>query len=110
MKLVIAIVQDDDVHKLASSLRDNGYSLTKLASTGGFLSSGNTTIIVGIDDNQVDDVISIIKEVCKTKKKVTASTPPSSCCSAGGYIPHTIEVTVGGAVVFVVDVDKFEKI
>ena len=106
MKLVIAIVQDDDVNKLASSLRDNGYSLTKLASTGGFLSSGNTTIIVGIDDNQVDNVISIIKEVCKTKKKVTASTPPSSCCSAGGYIPHTIEVTVGGAVVFVVDVDK----
>lgn len=110
MKLVIAIVQDEDANNLSTSLREKGYSLTKLASTGGFLSSGNTTFMIGIKAEQIDAVIDIIKEECKTKKKVTASTPPSSCCSAGGYIPHTIEITVGGAVVFVVDVDRFEKI
>lgn len=110
MKLVIAIVQDEDANKLAATLRENNHSLTKLASTGGFLSAGNTTFMIGVQDEEVDGVISITKEVCKTKKKVTVSSPPSSYSSAGGYIPRTVEVTVGGAVIFVVDVDKFEKV
>lgn len=110
MKMITAIVQNDDVNKLISTLRENGFSCTKLASTGGFLSSGNTTILSGVDDDKVDAEIEIIRKICKTKKKITAAMPPSSCCTVGGYLPHTIEVTVGGAVVFVTPVDRFEKI
>lgn len=110
MKLIIAIVQNEDVNKLISSLRENGFSSTKLASTGGFLSSGNTTLLIGVDEEKVDDVLAVIKNICKTKKKITAAMPPSTCCTVGGYLPHTIEVTVGGAVVFVTGVDRFEKI
>ncbi len=110
MKLIIAIVQNEDVNKLVATLREKGYSSTKLASTGGFLSSGNTTLLIGTDNEKVDDVLSIIKDICKTKKKITAAMPPSTCVTVGGYLPHTIEVTVGGAVVFVTDVDRFEKI
>lgn len=110
MKMITAIVQNEDANKLISSLRENGISCTKLSSTGGFLSSGNTTLLSGVDDDKVEDVIEIIKNICRTKKKVTAAIPPSSFSSVGGYLPHTIEVTVGGAVVFVTPVDRFEKI
>jgi len=110
MKMVTAIVQNDDANKLISSLRENGFSCTKLSSTGGFLSSGNTTILSGVDDDKVEAEIEIIRNICRTKKKVTAAIPPSSFSTVGGYLPHTIEVTVGGAVVFVTQVDRFEKI
>lgn len=110
MKMITAIVQNDDANKLISALRENGFSCTKLSSTGGFLSSGNTTILSGVDDDRVDEEIQIIRNICRTKKKVTAAIPPSSFSTVGGYLPHTIEVTVGGAVVFVTPVDRFEKI
>lgn len=110
MKLITAIVQNEDANKLISALRENGFSSTKLASTGGFLSSGNTTILSGVEDDKVDAEIEVIKSVCKTKKRISAVMPPSTCCSVGGYLPNTIEVTVGGAVIFVTNVDRFEKI
>ncbi|NLK64139.1 MAG: hypothetical protein GX289_03490 [Tissierellia bacterium] len=110
MKLITAIVQNDDANKLISALRENGFSSTKMSSTGGFLSSGNTTVISGIEDDKVDEAIEIIRKICKTKKKVTAAIPPSSFSTVGGYLPQTIEVTVGGAVVFVTPVERFEKI
>jgi len=110
MKMVTAIVQNDDANKLISTLRENGFYCTKLSSTGGFLSSGNTTILSGVEDEKVEEEIEIIRKICKTKKKITAALPPSSFSTVGGYLPQTIEVTVGGAVVFVTTVDRFEKI
>ncbi|HHZ01345.1 MAG TPA: hypothetical protein GX396_00195 [Tissierellia bacterium] len=110
MKLITAIVQNDDANKLISALSEAGYSSTKMSSTGGFLSSGNTTIISGVEDGDVEDVIEIIKNICKTKKKVTAAIPPSSFSTVGGYLPQTIEISVGGAVVFVTPVERYEKI
>lgn len=110
MKLVTAIVQNDDANKLITALRENGFSSTKMSSTGGFLSSGNTTIISVVDEEKVDHEIEIIKKICKVKKKITAAIPPSSFSTVGGYLPQTIEVTVGGAVVFVTPIERFEKI
>lgn len=110
MKSITAIVQNDDANKLISALRENGFSSTKMSSTGGFLSSGNTTIVSLVEDDKVDEEIKIIRKICRTKKKITAAIPPSSFNTAGGYLPQTIEVTVGGAVVFVTNVERFEKI
>ncbi|WP_019228537.1 cyclic-di-AMP receptor [Sedimentibacter sp. B4] len=110
MKLITAIVQNDDANKLIAALRESGFSSTKMSSTGGFLSSGNTTIISVVDDGKVDEEIEIIKKICKVKKKITAAIPPSSFSTVGGYLPQTIEVTVGGAVVFVTPIERFEKI
>jgi len=110
MKLITAIVQNDDANKLISALRENGYSSTKLSSTGGFLSSGNTTLISVVEDAKVEQEIEIIRKICKVKKKITAAIPPSSFSTVGGYLPQTIEVTVGGAVVFVTPIERFEKI
>lgn len=60
MKLVLAIVSNEDGSMVSSALTREGFSVTKLATTGGFLMAGNTTFIVGTDDDKVDKVIEII--------------------------------------------------
>ncbi len=67
MKLVLAIVQDEDVRRLMDGLTEGGFSFTRIASTGGFLRSGNTTLIIGVEDEKLEDVISIIEQKCKTR-------------------------------------------
>ena len=109
MKLVLAIVQDDDALDLIEELNDKGFRVTKLATTGGFLKSGNTTLMIGVEINKVDIVINIIEEVCKRRKQVV-STQPGLSGESGMYMPFPLEVEVGGATVFVIDVDKFVKI
>ncbi len=109
MKLVIAVVQDEDVNELMGKLVRKKYSATKLASTGGFLREGNTTLFVGVEPEKVDDLISVISDVCKSRSQ-TLTTPIPPTGSAGVFIPYPVEVTVGGATVFVVDIDRFVKV
>ena len=109
MKLVVAVIQDEDVNKVSTELRDKNFGLTKLASTGGFLSSGNTTLLIGVEKEKVDEVLDIIRDNCRTRKKHTSATLPSAYTATSGYMPRSIEVLIGGATVFVLDVDKFEK-
>jgi len=109
MKLIITIVQDDDAGDLLEVLTDKGFRVTKLATTGGFLRSGNTTLMIGVEKEKVDDVITEIEEVCRTREQVVTSPSPVAG-STGVYIPYPVEVEVGGATIFVVDVDKFLKI
>jgi uncharacterized protein YaaQ len=108
MKLVIAIVQDDDAGDLIEEITDKGFRVTKLATTGGFLKSGNTTLLIGVEKEKVDDVLAIIEQVCKVRKQIITS-PSSVAGSTGVYMPFPIEVDAGGANVFVVDVDKYIK-
>jgi len=108
MKLIIAIVQDEDASRLISNLMNEGYGVTKLATTGGFLKSGNTTLLVGVEDNRFDGCMSIIEKVCKSRKQIASSPSPISG-TTGVYVPYPIEVTVGGATVFVLDVEQFSK-
>ncbi|HHW66103.1 MAG: hypothetical protein PWP07_1193 [Epulopiscium sp.] len=109
MKLIFAIIHDEDAHGVMDELNKKGFGVTKLASTGGFLKSGNTTIFIGVEEEKVDEALSIIEKKCKSRKQVTtANLPPTNITE--GYIPYPIEVTVGGATIFVLDVDRFEKI
>ena len=105
MKLILAIVSSDDSGELISVLTKNSFSVTKLATTGGFLRAGNTTVIIGVDEEKVDEVFSIIKSTCSTRKQITTNQAPF-----GGVMPYPIEVEVGGATVFVLDVDQFVKL
>ena len=109
MKLIIAIVQDEDASRLISSLMSDGYRVTKLATTGGFLRSGNTTLLVGVEDDKLQNAMSIIEKVCKSRKQIASSPSPISG-TTGVYVPYPIEVTVGGATIFVLDVEQFTKI
>ena len=108
MKLVIAIVHDEDARSLLEDLTKREFRVTKLASTGGFLKAGNTTVLVGVDDDEVDKVMEIIGENCQSRKEMVTSPAPVSG-TTGVFIPYPVEVTVGGATVFVVDVEQFIK-
>ncbi len=108
MKLVIAIVQDEDASRLITNLMNEGYSVTKLATTGGFLRAGNTTLLLGVDDTRFDGCMAIIEKVCKSRKQI-ATSPVTMGGTTGMYAPYPIEVTVGGATVFVMTVDQFVK-
>ncbi|MEW8956160.1 cyclic-di-AMP receptor [Clostridium sp.] len=107
MKLIIAIVQDDDAADLIDVLTEASHRVTKLATTGGFLKSGNTTLMIGVEEEKVDNVISIIEDTCKLREQVVSTPLPTG--GAGVYVPFPVEVEVGGATIFVVDVDKFVK-
>ena len=109
MKLIIAIVQDEDASRLISSLMNEGYSVTKLATTGGFLRSGNTTLLLAVDDNKFDGAMAVIEKVCKSRKQI-ATSPSPMAGSTGVYAPYPIEVMVGGATIFVLNVEQFTKI
>ena len=109
LKLVIAIVRDDDGNKLLHELNKEGFSVTKMASTGGFLKSGNTTLMIGTEVENVENVISIITKKCERSKQVVLSPNPSGAVG-GMYSSFPIEIDVGGATIFVIDVERFEKI
>lgn len=109
MKLVIAIVQDEDASHLIGDLMNDGFSVTKLATTGGFLRSGNTTLLTGVEDERCEQCLKIIENVCKSRKQI-ATSPVTMGGATGMYAPYPIEVTVGGATVFVLNVESFLKI
>lgn len=108
MKLIIAIVQDEDASRLISALMNEGFSVTKLATTGGFLRAGNTTLLTGVEKDKLDDAMAIIEKICKSRKQISTSPSPVSS-NTGVYVPFPVEVIVGGATVFVLDVDQFQK-
>ena len=107
MKRVIVIVRDDYSEVLQDELADAGHRYTKLDSTGGFLRKGNTTLLVGVDDDQMDSVLEIIRATCKTRQELITTQPMPM--SPGLAVPP-IEVMAGGATVFVVQVEHFERI
>ena len=106
MKLVLAIVNKDDSGAVASALTKEGFSVTKLATTGGFLMAGNTTFLVGVDDPRVDEVLAIIEKQSKKRSQMM----PSSTYGGSSYSSYPVEVTVGGATVFVMNVERYEKL
>lgn len=111
MKLIIAIVQDEDASRLVSTLMKEGFGVTKLATTGGFLHAGNTTLLVGADDDKLKAVMDVIEHVCKSRKHM-ATAPTSMPGMSGAYAApsYPVEVTVGGATVFVLSVEQFVKL
>ena len=107
MKLILAIVSSDDSSMVSSALTKNNFSVTKLATTGGFLMSGNTTFLIGTEDENVDKAISVIGEHSKKRKQ---KIPSSASYGLGMYTSFPVEVTVGGATIFVLDVEQFKKL
>lgn len=107
-KLVISIVHSDDADQLASALRDGGFSSTKISTTGGFLREGNATILVGTEEANVAKVMDVIKRSCHTRTQYVNPLPP--VMEPGElYMPNPVEVQVGGAVIFVLDVERLVR-
>ncbi len=108
MKLIIAVVQDKDSNRLSNALVQADFKATKLASTGGFLKAGNTTFLIGIEDDKVDEVLEIIKQNCKAREQLVAPVSPMGG-NADSYVPYPVEIQVGGATVFMLPVERFEQ-
>ena len=109
MKLIIAIVQDEDSSRLIGQLMNDGFGVTKLATTGGFLRAGNTTLLVGVEDDRFQEAMDLIEKVCKSRKQIAPS-PASMVGMPGSYTPYPIEVVVGGATIFVLNVESFYQV
>lgn len=107
MKMIMAVVSGDDSNAVSAALTKARFSVTKLATTGGFLMSGNTTFLIGVDDDKVSDVIDIISKHSKKRKQMV---PSAGMVDVGMYSAFPVEVTVGGAIVFVMNVERFEKV
>ena len=107
MKMILAIVSNDDSSNVSRQLTRERYSVTRLATTGGFLMSGNTTLLIGVEDEKVDNVIEIISS---NSRKRTKMVPSTASFSAGMYSGMPVQVTVGGATIFVMNVERFEKV
>ncbi len=106
MKMIIAIVQDKDSQRLLTELVDYNFRATKLASTGGFLKSGNTTFMIGTDDYRVDKALELIKKNCQSREQLVAPVSPMGG-NADSYVPYPVEIQVGGATVFVLPIEQF---
>ena len=109
MKLVVAIVHNEDAGALVDALLDRDFRATRLHSSGGFLKQSNATVILGVDDPQVEDVLGIVREMCHARTQVVNPMPP--IMEPGEFfMPYPLEVEVGGATVFVLPVERFERI
>ena len=106
MKLVMAIVSNEDANKVIKKLIKSNFFVTKLATTGGFLMSGNTTIIVGVQDDLLDSCINVISESSKSRTKLV---PNAISSEFGIFSSMPVEVQVGCATIFVMDVEQFIK-
>jgi uncharacterized protein YaaQ len=108
MKLIMSIVHSDDQARLLDALTAAGYRATTIGTTGGFLRQGNATIFVGTGDENVPEVLQLIKENCRTRTQLISPLPPMIEFGET-YMPAPVDVQVGGATVFVLDVDQFEQ-
>lgn len=108
MKMVVAIVHVDDAGGLVKALSQGGYGVTHFKSAGGFLRKQNATVLAGVPDRDVERVLDIVRERCHARTEQVSPMPP--VVEPGEvYMPYPIEVEVGGATVFVLDVARFEK-
>ena len=107
MKLIIAIVQNEDAFILSDALTEEGYQVTKLDTLGGFLKIKNVTLLIGTEDEKVDKALSIMQKICKKRNQVIST--PVDASFMESPISYSASVEVGGATVFVLDVAQFEK-
>ena len=106
---MIAIIHKEDAGPLVDALLEREFRATRLHSSGGFLRQSNASLLVGVEDDQVDAVLEVIRDNCVSRTQVVSPLPP--IMEPGEfYLPYPTEVTVGGAVVFVVPVDRYERL
>ena len=106
MKLIIAIVNNDDSMAVSSALTRHDFFVTKLSTTGGFLMIGNTTYLIGAEE-RVDQVREILAKYSQKRSHTVTSKDSFGYGFREGELEK--EVTVGGATMFVLDVESMEK-
>ncbi len=106
MKMIVAIVQAKDSSRLRKAFTAENIQVTQLSTTGGFLREGNSTFLIGIQDERVQDVLDVIKKNAKSREQYITSQMHMDV-EGGSAFP--VNVKVGGATVFILPVDDFIK-
>ena len=107
MKIIYAIVSSDDGTRVTDVLTENHFSVTRLATTGGFLKKGNATLMIGTEAEKVDQAIQLIKDTCGKRQRITCNVPtPNIASISAGYMMTPVTVELGGATIFVTDVER----
>ena len=107
MKMLLAIINYDDSQSVIAALTKEGFSVTRLATTGGFLKSGNVTVLIGLDESRLDDAFQIIRDHCRKRKQIV---PTTTELGMGFFPTMPVQVEVGGATGFVLGVERLEKL
>ena len=111
MKIIYAIVSSDDGTRVTDVLNEHQFSVTRLATTGRKKKKGNCTLMIGTEAEKVDEAIQLIKETCGKRQRITCNVPaPNIGSISAGYMMMPMTVELGGATIFVTDVERFEKI
>lgn len=108
VKLIIVIVQDYDTDRVLRPLTEHGFGATRIASTGSFLRTGNVTILVGAEDDRVDKCLALIRDACAPRTVSLKLAHPPDLTDIGAS--SVADVTMGGGVIFVLPVARFERI
>ena len=107
--MIVAVVHNEDARVLVDALLAHQYRATWLHTSGGFLKQSNATILVGVDDDKIDEVVGIVRDNCRARSQPVSPIPP--IMEPGEFfMPYPIEVEVGGAVIFVLPIERFERI
>jgi uncharacterized protein YaaQ len=107
-QLILAIVQDEDAGPVIEALTGEGFRATRISTVGGFLRKGNATILVGVERERIHRALLIIRDNCETRTEYFVPTAPGEVGEP--YPLDPIQVQVGGATVFVLDCERFERL
>ncbi|MGV3720148.1 MAG: cyclic-di-AMP receptor [Actinomycetota bacterium] len=108
MKLVVAVIHDRDQKRTSDALLKAGFKFTKIASTGGFLREGNVTMLIGAQEDEVDPLLGLISDASRAREQYVNVLPPEAT-PVGTFLANPVKVQVGGAIAFVMDVERFER-
>jgi uncharacterized protein YaaQ len=108
MKLVVAIIHDRDQKRTSEALLKAGFKFTKIGSTGGFLREGNATLLIGAQEDELDGLMSLLSDSSRAREQYVNVLPPEAT-PVGTFMANPVKVQVGGAIAFVMDVERFER-
>lgn len=106
MKLIVAIINNDDSHKVLDEISRAGLYATKLSTSGGFMRAGNLTLLMGVEEQRLEEALDILRNNCSKREEITTALPSYSA-EMMNSVP--VKITVGGATVFILDVEQFHK-
>jgi uncharacterized protein YaaQ len=108
MKLVVAVIHDRDQKRTSDALLKSGFKFTKIGSTGGFLREGNVTMLIGAEEQEVDGLMALLSDSSRAREQYVNVLPPEAT-PVGTFMASPVKVQVGGAIAFVLDVERFER-
>jgi uncharacterized protein YaaQ len=108
VKLAVCIVHSRDKGRVTDELVKAGFKFTVIGSTGGFLREGNTTFLIGVEESELHALQKVISQNSQSREQLV-NVMPFEAAPPGAFIPSPVKVPVGGAVMFVMNVEQFHR-